>query len=156
MRFFCLMNIHDDISSYLHVFFWCVCVYCIFMGKDNQSSLDPFFFGKKSSSLKRSQRVYTRKWMFSWNTRPFPFGFRPIFRGEVLVSGRVIRILNVSRCFLQESLKEVRIALVSADAVGGAMEPDAPLGGPNPYLFRGVVTQGGSPDPVINPYKWPE
>ena len=29
--------------------------------------------------------------MDGWNTRTFPFGaFRPIFRGEVLVSGRVV------------------------------------------------------------------
>ena len=30
-----------------------------------------------------------------WNIFSFPFGFRPIFRGEVLVSGRVITMVIV-------------------------------------------------------------
>ena len=46
------------------------------------------WFTKNIPSLKRIQRVYTWKWMIG--IRLFPFGGRPIFRGDMLVSGSVL------------------------------------------------------------------
>ena len=72
-----------------------------------------------SKSWTHTPKLTARTWkMDGWNIQSFPFGFRPIFRGELLVSGRVIIILSFKLCQIP--------SLVSDDQIHSTNFPNQP------------------------------